>query len=130
MSEGPIALLFSALCLLAGLPLLVLGLWWLRRRWALRQGGERATVRVVGYESRRDFDNTFDWYHPIVVFGGRRVVLATGETRQRWPPGSLLTVCFRPDEAERMVIDRADMLFFMPVTILLMGAGLIGIAFL
>jgi hypothetical protein len=130
MSEGPIAFLITLFSLLAGLPLLALGLCWTWRRLALRREGLQAVVEVVGYESHKDFDNSLVWYNAVVTLAGQRHVLTTGETRQRWAVGTRLPVRYRPGEAERMVVDRADTLFFMPVTIALMGAGLIGFSFI
>ncbi len=131
MNEGLLDLLFQALSLVAGLPLLALGGWWTWRRWQLRRLGLRVMVPVAGYEERDDFDGGKKWQHPVVVFGGQQLVLSQGEQgRRRWPEGSIVPVCYRQYEPERMIIDRPGELFFIPLTIAAMGLGVLGIGWL
>ncbi len=71
------------------------------------------------------------WQHPVVAFGGRQLVLSQGEQgRRRWLEGSIVPVCYRQYEPERMIIDRPGELFFIPLTIAAMGLGVLGIGWL
>lgn len=131
MAGGPIDFLLQSLSLVVGIPLLALGLCLTKRRRDLHKSGQRARVQVVGYEARDDFDGGTKWQHPVVRFAGQRLVLNQGERgRMRWAVGSWLEVCYRQDQPERMIVDRAGEMFFIPATVVLMALGIIGFGWL